>query len=359
MRRGGVHGAGRMIRLLALAMLASLALLMPGLARAAATYPDEGAAYAGCQASGSSATADTGRKATGQFRCNPSPGRFVCEYEVKPFEREAAYYIVCGNFSPSITDHDYPADKRCSSRPYELGWQGGGTAATVNACHNGCMYTSSLDPQGTAGVGFFPTGGTCTESDAPAPTPAGDGGDPGEGGGGDGGGTDPGGGDGGGDNGGGDGDGGSGNPGGGDGGSGGGDGDGDGGGDGDGDGGGDGGGSGPGPSPGPGEGDGDGPGEVGSDGGPLYERDKNLTLDKVFNDFKQQAEKLPIIQATKSFFTVSVGGSCPVFTLPASQYWDTMTFDLHCYGVIYESFLLMGWVLLAIAAFMAAKIALT
>ncbi|HDS1123133.1 TPA: hypothetical protein QDZ60_000390, partial [Stenotrophomonas maltophilia] len=115
----------------------------------------------------------------------------------------------------------------------------------------------------------------------------------------------------------------------------------------------------PGPGPGPGEGDGDGPGEVGSDGGPLYERDKNLTLDKVFNDFKQQAEKLPIIQATKSFFTVSIGGSCPVFTLPASQYWDTMTFDLHCYGVIYESFLLMGWVLLAIAAFMAAKIALT
>jgi len=248
----------------------------------------------------------------------------------------------------------YPSDKKCTARPEEFGWEGGTTAGSVNACHNGCMYTSSLDPQGVVGYSYTATGGTCTEADAPAPTPAGDGTDPGSGGG------DTGGGDGGGGTnpGGGDGDGGGGtNPGGGDGGSGTGPGDGDGGGDdGDGDG---GGGTGPGPGPGEGDGDGDDPGAPGEDGGPLYERDKNLTIPKVYAEFEQRVKKAPIIDATKRFFTVSVGGSCPVFTVPASAYWEAMTFDLHCSGAIFALLQLIGWVLLAMAAYKAGEIALT
>jgi len=246
----------------------------------------------------------------------------------------------------------YPAAKKCTARPEEFGWEGGETAASVNACHNGCMYTSSLDPSGTAGVSFAPTGGTCTESDAPAPTPAGDGGDPG---GGDGGGTDPGGGDGGGDDGGGDGGGGT-DPGGGDGGGGTGPGDGDGGGD---DGGEDGGGgTGPGPGPGPGEGDGDGPGQPGSDGDALYESE-GKTVEKLYDDFAERVSKAPIIDATKSFFEISVSASCPVFTFPATPYWDAMTFDFLCKPEIVAILQLLGWLLLAFAAFHAIKIALT
>nr|WP_312249976.1 attachment protein [Stenotrophomonas geniculata] len=251
---------------------------------------------------------------------------------------------------------DFNWVKACSARSEESGWQGGETAATVNVCHKGCMYSSSLDPSSSSGFTFYPTAGICTETDAPAPTPAGDGGDPGEGGGGDGGGTDPGGGDGGGDNGGGDGDGGGTNPGGGDGG-GTGPGDGDGGGD---DGGGDGGGTGPGPGPGPGEGDGDGdgPGQPGGDGDALY-KPEGKTVEKLYDEFAERVSKAPIIDATKSFFEINVSASCPIFTFPATAYWDAMTFDFLCKPEIVAILQLLGWLLLAFAAFHAIKIALT
>ncbi|MGE8451142.1 MAG: hypothetical protein ACN6OP_11090, partial [Pseudomonadales bacterium] len=118
-------------------------------------------------------------------------------------------------------------------------------------------------------------------------------------------------------------------------------------------------GTGPGPGPGEGDGDGDGPGTPGEDGGPLYEHDKNLTIPKVYAEFEQRVKKAPIIDATKRFFTVSVGGSCPVFTVPASAYWEAMTFDLHCSGAIFALLQLIGWVLLAMAAYKAGEIALT
>lgn len=217
-----------------------LLILIPAIGYAV-NYPDQGTAFAGCSSSGATASGDSGRKATGNYRCNAMPGRYTCEYEIKPFEREAAYFIVCGNAVGADTDHDYPQANTCANRQYETGWEGGGTAATVNVCDKGCMYESSLDATATSGIGYAPTGATCTTNDAPEPTPATPGGgDDGGGTGGEtGGGGDSGsGGDGGGDNGSG-----------GDGGSGGGDGGGDGDGDGNSDGGGD------------GDGDGDGTGE--------------------------------------------------------------------------------------------------
>lgn len=130
--------------------------------------------------------------------------------------------------------------KACSARPYESGWEGSSTPGIVNVCHNGCMYESSLDPEATSGVGYFPMAKVCTTNDAPEPKPATPGG------GGDGGGT-------GGETGGGDGDGGGDGGGNGDGGGGDGGGNGEGGGNGDGDGGGN--------SDGGGDGDGDGDGD--------------------------------------------------------------------------------------------------
>lgn len=319
-----------------------LVALLAGIdARAAGgKYPSQGEAYTACMAdSAAGPSAWQPMKCSENLNNGGGGGSYYALDSTGRHVGWAAYWWVAG------TD--------CKNRPEEFGWQGGGTAASVNACHMGCMYTSSLDPQGTAGVSFAPTGGSCTESDAPAPTPAGDGGDPG---GGDGGGTDPGGGDGGGDNGGGDGGGGT-DPGGGDGGGGTGPGDGDGGGD---DGGGDGGGTGPGPGPGPGDGDGDGdgPGQPGSDGDALYESE-GKTVEKLYDDFAERVSKAPIIDATKSFFEISVSASCPIFTFPATAYWDAMTFDFLCKPEIVAILQLLGWLLLAFAAFHAIKIALT
>ncbi len=339
-----------MIRALALSLFVAFALMASEAAFAQTTvncspnYPpdadncaDEGSAYAAASSSAAMAKSKADRPTQTYQYCYAAT-EAVSGSAMRVRFRVAVNSCTSGINVTTIT-RTFPVSARCSSRPYELGWQGGETAATVNACHKGCMYTSSLDPEGAAGVGFFPTGGTCTDSDAPAPTPAGDGTDPGSGGG------DTGGGDGGT------------NPGGGDGGGGTGPGDGDGGGE---DGGGDGGGgTGPGPGQGEGGGDGDGPGTPGEDGGPLYEHDKNLTIPKVYAEYEQRVKKAPIIDATKRFFTVSVGGSCPVFTVPASAYWEAMTFDLHCSGAIFALLQLIGWVLLAMAAYKAGEIALT
>ncbi|MCU1018044.1 hypothetical protein JAK38_11695 [Stenotrophomonas maltophilia] len=320
-------------------VVVSLVALLAGFEASASggKYPSQGEAYTACMAD-----AKNGPSAWQPMRCN-----------------ESLYNGGGGSYNAwdrSGRDVGWPsywwsAGTDCKTRGDEMGWQGGETAATVNVCHTGCMYSSSLDPSSPSGFTYYPTGGSCTESDAPAPTPAGDGGDPG---GGDGGGTDPGGGDGGGDNGGGDGGGGT-DPGDGDGGGGTGPGDGDGGGD---DGGGDGGGTGPGPGPGSGEGDGDGPGQPGGDGDALYESE-GKTVEKLYDDFAERVSKAPIIDATKSFFEISVSASCPIFTFPATAYWDAMTFDFLCKPEIVAILQLLGWLLLAFAAFHAIKIALT
>lgn len=325
-----------MIRRLSHFGVAACLLLAPGIAQAAA-FPDQGAAYTKCMAD-----IATGPSYWQPMRCNESPSN-----------DGSGWYDAWDRTGRSVGWglYSWPKATSCKTRGDEMGWQGGETAATVNVCHTGCMYISSLDPSSPSGFTYYPTGGSCTESDAPAPTPAGDGGDPG---GGDGGGTDPGGGDGGGDNGGGDGGGGT-DPGGGDGGGGTGPGDGDGGGD---DGGGDGGGTGPGPGPGPGEGDGDGPGQPGGDGDALYESE-GKTVEKLYDDFAERVSKAPIIDATKSFFEISVSASCPIFTFPATAYWDAMTFDFLCKPEIVAILQLLGWLLLAFAAFHAIKIALT
>lgn len=307
---------------------------------------DQGTAYAECVASTTAEAAKSGKY--GRFsKCEVT--QTYGDYQGYRGTYQVDTYRD-GRWSNVLTSDLwwFGKEKKCSSRPEELGWEGGSTAATVNACHQGCMYTSALDASGVVGFSFAPTGSTCTENDAPAPTPAtpggdddgdgtggetgpGDGGNPGDGGG--------------------DGDGGS-NPGGGDGG-------GDGGTDpGDGDG--DGGGTGPGTGPGPGQGDGDGddPGQPGEDGDALYEAEGD-TVEKLYDRFSERVSNAPIIAATKSFFEISVSGYCPVFTLPASAFWDAMTFDFFCRAEILALLELLGWLLLAFAAFQAGKIALT
>ncbi|HHA2499133.1 TPA: hypothetical protein ACOENZ_001728, partial [Stenotrophomonas maltophilia] len=66
-----------------------------------------------------------------------------------------------------ISFFPYVCGKKCESRAEEFGWEGGSTAGSVNVCHDGCMYSSSLDPAGAAGFSYSPTGNICSTSDAP------------------------------------------------------------------------------------------------------------------------------------------------------------------------------------------------
>lgn len=112
-------------------------------------------------------------------------------------------------------------------------------------------------------------------------------------------------------------------------------------------------------NPGDGEGDDDGPGAPGSGVGDLYDGNGDKTVGSVFNNFRGRVGASPIVSAVDSFFTVNVGGACPVFTVPASDYWDSMTLDQHCSGGIAQSLSYIGWVLLAGAAIGAAIWALS
>lgn len=107
-----------------------------------------------------------------------------------------------------------------------------------------------------------------------------------------------------------------------------------------------------------GEGDGDGPGTVGEGVGDLY-TPTDKTISSVFGEFRARVGESPIVDSVSSFFSVNVGGSCPVFTVAASEYWETMSWSAHCEGDFNALLTAAGWVLLALASFLAAYIALT
>lgn len=117
-------------------------------------------------------------------------------------------------------------------------------------------------------------------------------------------------------------------------------------------------GSGNGNGGGDGDGDGDGPGGTGEGVGDLYSK-SDKTVASVFATFKTRVAESPLIAAVQDFFTVSVGGSCPTFTVPASAYWQSMTYDGHCSGNFLAALRAIGWVLMAVAALAAAYWALS
>lgn len=117
-------------------------------------------------------------------------------------------------------------------------------------------------------------------------------------------------------------------------------------------------GNGGGSGPGGGEGEeGAGPGSPGAGLGDLY-TPTDKTVSSVFAAFKTRVEGSPIVGAVTGFFTVSVSGSCPTFAVPASDYWEAMTFSAHCEGDFLTNLTYIGWVLLALACVWAARVAL-
>ncbi|UEQ17051.1 hypothetical protein [Xanthomonas phaseoli] len=105
------------------------------------------------------------------------------------------------------------------------------------------------------------------------------------------------------------------------------------------------------------EGDGDDPG-AGAPMGDLYTK-SDKTVESVVSKFAAQVRSTPIAGGIASFMTVPSGGSCPVFTLGASKWWSAMTIDFHCSGTFLGFLRACGWVILAIAAYAAIRIAVT
>ncbi|SBV35994.1 putative Phage-related protein [uncultured Stenotrophomonas sp.] len=107
-----------------------------------------------------------------------------------------------------------------------------------------------------------------------------------------------------------------------------------------------------------GDGDDDGAGGVGDGAGDFY-ASNGKTVSDVFQAFKARVSASPLIDAVQGFFTVNTGGACPTFTVPASEYWEAMTYDAHCSGDFLAALQAIGWVLMAVAALAAAYWALS
>ncbi|KGE50657.1 filamentous phage phiLf adsorption protein III [Xanthomonas axonopodis pv. vasculorum] len=82
-------------------------------------------------------------------------------------------------------------------------------------------------------------------------------------------------------------------------------------------------------------------------------------MESVVSKFATQVRGTPLVGGIGSFMTVPSGGSCPVFSLGASKWWNAMTIDFHCSGTFLAFLRACGWVIFAIAAYAAIRIALT
>ncbi len=90
----------------------------------------------------------------------------------------------------------------------------------------------------------------------------------------------------------------------------------------------------------------------------LYEK-SGKTVESVLSKFNTQVRGTPMVAGITDFMTVPSGGSCPVFSLGASKWWNAMTINFHCGGDFLAFLRAAGWVILAIAAYAALRIAVT
>lgn len=84
------------------------------------------------------------------------------------------------------------------------------------------------------------------------------------------------------------------------------------------------------------------------------------TPGSVYSSFVAQVSSTPIISASTGFFTLNVSGTCPTFTIPGNKYWGQagFTFSFFCTSAMLALFQLAGFLVLAVAAYAAFKIAL-
>ncbi|HEY8329026.1 MAG TPA: hypothetical protein VIO59_11350 [Rhodanobacter sp.] len=81
----------------------------------------------------------------------------------------------------------------------------------------------------------------------------------------------------------------------------------------------------------------------------------------VYGDFKAQVSSSPIMSSASGFFAVSLGGStCPTWQIPGNKYWGPsgFSFDFFCSSGMLALLALAGYMVLAVGAFSAFRIAI-
>lgn len=117
-------------------------------------------------------------------------------------------------------------------------------------------------------------------------------------------------------------------------------------------------GSGTGSGDGNGNDDGNSPGGSGAGVGELYEGTDKTVLG-IMQGFKSHIEASNFGSSVTSFMSVQGGGACPAINITASEWWDAMSFTAHCEGAFLAFLRAVGYVIFAMACYIAIKIAVT
>ena len=92
--------------------------------------------------------------------------------------------------------------------------------------------------------------------------------------------------------------------------------------------------------------------------GDLYTPSTDTTA-SVVADFQAKVQQTPVATAVSGYFQVgTVGGSCPVWTLAATDWMPAMTFDFYCRGELSELLDMARLVVLITCAYVAFQIAM-
>ncbi|WP_354546689.1 hypothetical protein [Rhodanobacter soli] len=81
----------------------------------------------------------------------------------------------------------------------------------------------------------------------------------------------------------------------------------------------------------------------------------------VYGDFKAQVSASPIMSSASGFFSASgIGGACPTWHIPGNKYWGQagFSFDFFCADGMLALLALAGYMVLAVGAFSAFRIAI-
>lgn len=98
------------------------------------------------------------------------------------------------------------------------------------------------------------------------------------------------------------------------------------------------------------------PGSSAAEVGDLY-TESDASVASIMSGYTAQASSTPLITAASGFLTYTGGGSCPAFNVPATDFWPAMNFNYHCAGDLAVALQMGGFLILAIAAFQAFRIA--
>lgn len=136
----------------------------------ALNYPDQGQAYAQCQADLAAAVAHPNVQGPFGDGCR-GPFGTTSPYYTCSVTTNGTNSWGCHNYAAGVNGgsnfYYYPTAAVCTARPDRYDWSPPGGVAGGNVCYQGCAYTYVLDA--SSGNFFSPTGSVCTTTDAPEP----------------------------------------------------------------------------------------------------------------------------------------------------------------------------------------------